>query len=88
MRPLDPLSCPGQDRIQVTLKNEEEQLQPEWMEGVECQVSKKKLVLIRLREKDRGKSIQTDLFIRDLQEWNTVHTWTYGAYRAIQGPLN
>jgi len=38
VRPLDPLSCPGQDRIQVTLKNEEEQLQPEWMEGVECQV--------------------------------------------------
>jgi len=38
VRPLDPHSCPGQDRIQVTLKNEEEQLQPEWMEGVQCQV--------------------------------------------------
>jgi len=38
VRPLDPLSCPSQDRIQVTLKNEEEKLVPEWMRGVECQV--------------------------------------------------
>ena len=38
VRPLDPLSCPDQDRIQVTLKNEEESLTPTWMEGIECQV--------------------------------------------------
>jgi len=38
VRPLDPLSCPNQDRIQVTLKNEEEKLVPDWMEGVECRV--------------------------------------------------
>jgi len=38
VRPLDPLSCPNQDRLQVTLKSDEEQLLPDWMEGVECQV--------------------------------------------------
>ena len=41
VRPLDPLSCPSQDRIQVTLKNEEEKLVPGWMKGVECQVSER-----------------------------------------------
>jgi len=47
VRPLDPLSCPNQDRIQVTLKNEEEKFVPGWMRGVDFRVNhdRKKHVL-------------------------------------------
>jgi hypothetical protein len=38
VQPLDPVSCPDQDKISVTLRNEEEKLLPNWMDGVECQV--------------------------------------------------
>jgi len=39
IRPMDPLSCPDQNRVQVMLKNEEENLQPQWMDAVQCHVT-------------------------------------------------